>query len=402
MTHSLPLTTECPPPPPALQRTVSRPAAEWQPPKATRLKQLDILRAIAVLLVLGRNVFVNRMWYRAGWVGVDLFFVLSGFLISGLLFTEYQKYRRIDFARFFVRRGLKIYPAFYLLILITVLVGLGLRHPASFAEVASELFFYQNYAHGLWGHTWSLAVEEHFYILLPVCLLILSKRAAKGSNPFQILPRAFVPIALFILLLRIITYLTLPFRHQTHYNPTHLRVDSMYFGVVLSYYFHFQKDALRRFLRPRSHRIALALFSALLISPCIFLTFHSFFTLTFGFTFLYLGFGALLLLSLLGEFSLPGGLRRIGSRVGSGLARIGSYSYSIYLWHVPVAVWGLHRLHKIWPKKTGTVTDFVLYLIASIGVGIFMANLIEFPVLKLRDRLFPARNTNLTTALKGS
>ena len=201
---------------------------------------------------------------------------------------------------------------------------------------------------------------------------------------------------------RIVTCLMLSFRHQTHYNPTHLRVDSMYFGVVLSYYFHYQKDALRRFLQVRRHRIVLALISALLISPCVFLRFRSLFMLTFGLTFLYLGFGALLLLSLLGDLSLPGMWRRMGSRVGSGLAYICSYSYSIYLWHVPVAVWGPHRLHTIWPKKTGTVTDFVLYLIASIDVGIFMANLIEFPVLKLRDRLFPARNTSLTIALKRS
>ena len=55
----------------------------------------------------------SRFFSRVGWTGVDLFFVLSGFLISGLLFSEYKKRHAIDFKRFFIRRGLKIYPAFY-------------------------------------------------------------------------------------------------------------------------------------------------------------------------------------------------------------------------------------------------------------------------------------------------
>jgi peptidoglycan/LPS O-acetylase OafA/YrhL len=89
-----------------------------------RVRQLDILRAIAVLLVLGRHEHANALWRRCGWVGVDLFFVLSGFLISGLLFSEYKKRGRLDLPRFYIRRGLKIYPSFYVLILATFLVSM--------------------------------------------------------------------------------------------------------------------------------------------------------------------------------------------------------------------------------------------------------------------------------------
>src|SRR5450755_1719851 len=86
---------------------------------------LDALRTIAIFLVLGRHLYTfaaytaywwARAWLKIGWVGVDLFFVLSGFLVSGLLFTDYEKTGRIDFSRFYIRRGLKLWPAFYALI----------------------------------------------------------------------------------------------------------------------------------------------------------------------------------------------------------------------------------------------------------------------------------------------
>src|SRR5437667_23212 len=95
---------------------------------ARRSKELDCLRCVAVFLVLCRHLpdLPDSLWgpfrvpvhllYEAGWAGVDLFFVLSGFLISGLLFREHQQYRRIDFKQFLVRRGLKVYPSFYCLI----------------------------------------------------------------------------------------------------------------------------------------------------------------------------------------------------------------------------------------------------------------------------------------------
>lgn len=78
---------------------------------------LDLLRLVAILLVLGRhllpgyenNTFLS-IWRTGGWVGVDLFFVLSGFLVSGLLFEEYKKRGSLDLKRFLIRRGFKIYP----------------------------------------------------------------------------------------------------------------------------------------------------------------------------------------------------------------------------------------------------------------------------------------------------
>ena len=87
-----------------------------------RNNRLDVLRCVAVLLVLMNHGRVSEFFNRTGWAGVDFFFVLSGFLISGLLFGEHEKHGTINFKRFFIRRGLKIYPAFYVFLILTAMV----------------------------------------------------------------------------------------------------------------------------------------------------------------------------------------------------------------------------------------------------------------------------------------
>ena len=154
----------------------------------SRILVLDILRGCAVLLVIGRHQipfpegshpllkpFMDT-WLRGGWVGVDLFFVLSGFFVSGLLFREQQRYGTLSFRRFFVRRGFKIYPSFYLLILVTVIVAHALGQVVPRRRLWTELLYIQSYRFGLWDHTWSLAVEEHFYLLFPIFYLMLRRR----------------------------------------------------------------------------------------------------------------------------------------------------------------------------------------------------------------------------------
>ncbi len=86
-----------------------------------RNQAIDFLRGIAIFLTLFRHFGINIYLYKIGWVGVDLFFVLSGFWVSGLLFREYKKTTKINFIRFFVRRGLKIYPLFYSLYILLIL-----------------------------------------------------------------------------------------------------------------------------------------------------------------------------------------------------------------------------------------------------------------------------------------
>ena len=176
-----------------------------------RIKRLDILRCAAILLVLFHHTAVLPSIAKIGFVGVDLFFVLSGFLISGLLYKEYLKRGEISFSRFFIRRGLKIYPAFYVMLLVTFIAQLLAGKLSTWGAYAREILFVQDYKFGIWMHCWSLGVEEHFYILLPILLLLLIRFASDRANPFKSIPRAFLVVAVMCFVLRAATvYFTPP------------------------------------------------------------------------------------------------------------------------------------------------------------------------------------------------
>lgn len=371
-------------------------AAASRDAAAGRLVSLDILRAVAVLLVIGRHMdppssdslairSVLSGWLQGGWIGVDLFFVLSGFLISGLLFREYSERGNLRIGRFLVRRGLKIYPPFYALLLYTLVVrhlrGLGFPPMRPFL---GELLYLQNYLGGLWNHTWSLAVEEHFYLLLPLLLLALLRFARKGGPAFGRLPGIAVLILATCLLLRLLTAAWNPgYTHMGKLFPTHLRIDGLMFGVLLSWGHHMDPERFR--VRARQiGEVRLLVWGLLLLLPnFLFPLGRVQYLHTLGLTANLVGSGAILVAALLWEERRP---RRRGA-----LAYIGYYSYSIYLWHVPVAVHLMPWLGVPAVLPRGGVAAFLLYAATSCVAGILMAKLVEFPVLRLRDRLFPSR-----------
>jgi peptidoglycan/LPS O-acetylase OafA/YrhL len=350
-----------------------------------------VLRTLAVVLVIGRHFHLppevggqtlaalTNVWIRGGWVGVDLFFVLSGFLVSGLLFREYQERRAVRVGRFLVRRGLKIYPAFYLLLLVRVVqnglrTGWGTIDPRA---VVSEGLFVQNYGPSLFQHTWSLAVEEHFYLLCAGLIFFLSRRRTQ-LDPYRAIPTIFGGVAVFCLAARLLTGLTVPYDHVTHSFRTHLRLDALMFGVCLSYLYHFRRDRLTALLAGRT-RLAALLGLALIGPVFVFDLDKTFFIYTFGYSLTYLGSGLLVLSVVLSPLPETPLFRLI--------AGFGAYSYSIYLWHISTQtlIWGLLGrlgLSAHW----GLV--LAVYLSSSLVGGLLMAKLVELPVLRLRDRLF--------------
>jgi peptidoglycan/LPS O-acetylase OafA/YrhL len=360
-----------------------------------RNKRLDVLRCVAVLLVLARHAHATTFVNQAGWVGVDLFFVLSGFLISGLLFAEYKKRGAIDFKRFFIRRGLKIYPMFYLLLLFTVFGQLGLHHLSSIGRYLAEIFYVQNYFPGLWVQTWSLAVEEHFYILLPVFLLLLVRVSSDGANPFRAIPIAFVVVAAACLAFRIRTMTSVPPAQLTWpisgwaLTVTHERMDSLFFGVLLGYFYHFVPQRLQMF-DSRRNAVLFAIVAAALVSTSIFFRQTGRFMLTIGFTALYLGFGIILMLSLHLKGLLGGMAARVTEKIGSAFAYVGMYSYSIYIWHVAISSWLPGFIRRASGFRIDLRHSDLFYYVASLAFGIFMSRLIEYPILRIRDRIFPS------------
>jgi peptidoglycan/LPS O-acetylase OafA/YrhL len=310
-----------------------------------------------------------------GWIGVDLFFVISGYLVSGLLFRDYTKTGAIHIANFVTRRGFKIYPAYYLFVAITAIVfaANGVGFPAS--NIWHDLLFVQNYADGTYAHLWSLAVEEHFYIALPVGLWWLTKR--KCREPFSRLPIVCGGIGLLCLLMRTYLAFTQAPAFSTFATPTHVRIDSLTFGVLLSYLCEFRPAVIEKLLKLRWLVLVISL--ALLV-PSTVVPWEKFFTHTLGYSFLYLGFGGLRILALkctTGE-----------SWIVVGLSKIGLYSYTIYLVHVPVIRWvASHGMGSDGHYRTKLV--IVASMILSICFGALFAKIVEVPFLKLRDRLIP-------------
>jgi peptidoglycan/LPS O-acetylase OafA/YrhL len=359
-----------------------------------RLRQIDLLRALAVLLVLGRHMapcpadtsgflhHFTKIWFQGGWIGVDLFFVLSGFLVSGLLFREHEKFGQINIGHFLIRRGFKIYPSFWLLIAFTVIVQIWRTPDAPLRGLVPELLFVQNYFGGMWNHTWSLAVEEHFYFLLALVCWWCARRWP--TQPFRLIPAAFVVVAVLSLGLRLGMAAVYPYKNTTHVFPSHLRLDGLFFGVLLSYWFH--RDRAKFLLVARRFRYALAGLGVLLLTPAFCYSIRTTpFIYTYGLTLFYLGSGCLLVSAL--GWNVP------ATGLANGVAYIGSRSYSVYLWHMPVAAWGVDLVRPLFSSHDNWYLYASIYLWGSIAVGVGMALLAEFPILRIRDRLFPSRGT---------
>lgn len=359
-----------------------------------RIPQLDLLRAVAVLLVAGNhmvvsppgtNFYVSKIvsfWNRGGWVGVDLFFVLSGFLVSGLLFREYQKKGDLNFRRFLIRRGFKVYPSLWFLIAATLFAGIFTNINFYGLGLFGEIFFVQNYAGNLWEHTWTLAVEEHFYITLCVLFYWLLRNKKKADeNPFASIPRIFAFIAIACFVMRLLTVIVLPFSYERNIEPTHLRIDSLFFGVFISYFWHFKNLSENAFLK--RNRFPIAATGALLLLPAFVLELDANIWIgVFGLPMFYLGSGLLLVSVLKSDFS--------NSRFVKPFAYIGTFSYSIYLWNIPVQKF-LTKAIIDRDANYNWFLYFAVYISATLIVGIGMSKIIEYPFLRIRNRYFPSQ-----------
>lgn len=178
--------------------------------------RLDIqaLRALAVMLVLVFHAWPNAL--PAGYVGVDVFFVISGYLITGLLYRELAHQGRIDFARFYIRRFRRLMPAASVVILVTMLLSFLLepafRQPDTAMEGLASALYWQNWllasratdylaAENVLGpltHFWSLSIEEQFYLFWPLALLgagLVARSRGWGLRPIAITVIAALSLA---------------------------------------------------------------------------------------------------------------------------------------------------------------------------------------------------------------
>jgi peptidoglycan/LPS O-acetylase OafA/YrhL len=335
----------------------------------TRNQSLDALRGVAILLVLGSHFPYFRIWERVGWSGVYLFFVLSGFLVSGLLFDSYQKTGAVHVRRFIIRRGFKIWPSFYAYLFAVILLSVIAPNPPWRLFMNAGLFI-SNYASGgeyipFTRHIWSLCVEEHFYLVLPLLFWICTRfMGRRGLSAIGWICLISIPACLGLRVAMV--------RYGSPGPYTHVLIDNLFCGVGLAYLYRFKKSAFRMLSSNWSPIV-----SAFLLIPIFVWDANSTFIWTVGLTCAALAFSLILAWAIdrwpTSEYA---------SRPLSALARIGFYSYGIYLWHM-VAQFAIGT-------SFGTgLAAFCTYLLVALILGIMMSQNTEQPFLKLRDRLFP-------------
>ena len=204
---------------------------------------LDFLRALAILVVVIYHAGImgfplpGRV-HRWGWIGVDLFFVLSGYLIGGQLLAELARKNRLNLSRFYARRALRILPAYLAILTIYFLLPSWREYPDMAQPLWKFLVSLQNIAlHGgtAFSHAWSLAVEDQFYLALPFILLVVLWR-----------PRAAIILSCVILVGGVLLRALLAWQNATVtgisfrgfqawiYYPTWTRLDPLVFGVMIA------------------------------------------------------------------------------------------------------------------------------------------------------------------------
>ncbi len=346
-----------------------------------RQSEIDFLRGLAVFLVLMRHYQYIPFLQNVGWIGVDLFFVISGFLISGLLFKEYKTTGTIKPLQFLIRRGFKIYPLFYLFLLTGILWKYYHAENISILGLSGEIFFLQNYLGHLWNHTWSLAVEEHFYLLLAAGLYITSiKYKTDDTRLFNFL---FIGIATACLILRLVNNYDNLSNENLIY--THLRIDSLFAGVWLSHWYNFKFEKLKEFARNNKLILIFIFLTGMSFIPFLDIK-NSYFIRTLGFTWIFTGFAALLLFALFTDIQRYVNRFYISSCLYKFTCTLGLYSYSIYIIHTHTSA-----LVKNWRinYNLSENTSFLIYFAGTFAAGLLLSKMIEFPVLQIRDKLFP-------------
>lgn len=381
---------------------------------------LDFLRGVAILLVFGRHLELQRpggfvgalseIWFKIGWLGVDLFFVLSGFLIGGLLLTELQQCGKINIGRFLVRRGLKIYPAYFVflgyLILMPVAKGMMRGEDAAglfqseFASYWPTLVFLQNYVgHSPAGHLWTLAVEEHFYLILP---FVIAGLAAFGRGRW-IVPVAVAALPICLLLRCLSVWSNDPY--SSTLSATHLRLDALMFGVAIRGVAQWSGNF---FQSMRAWRPWLVLFGIACWIPHVFVEPTNVFVKTIGLTGTFLGSAAFLVAVYNTKKNDFGRWASGVSLIASFVAWIGVYSYTIYLWHVTAMGFMERQVGATMTSwfsgspSASWLLSTILVCAGAVVAGVLISKIVEWPVLRFRDRFFPSRTASLPITSKQS
>jgi peptidoglycan/LPS O-acetylase OafA/YrhL len=306
-----------------------------QPVKEKRMPELDGLRGVAILAVVIAHYFGEVPhgvpFLTAGWLGVELFFVLSGFLIGGILMDNRSSPQ--FFSTFYIRRAFRIVPIYYIVLAVVLLSSAALRNAhAAWVPPSMPPWLYFTYVQniamsasgtldGFWLlPTWTLAVEEQFYLLLPLLVFLVPKRYVVALSLFAIVTG---PV------LRGLVFIAAHGQAAAAYSLLPCRWDALFLGVLAAYLY--REPAVLRNLLQRNALQWAALAGAWGVLFCA-IADRMYGVKLFdvlGYSFAALCFAGILLMAVSG---LPV-RRRFENRM---LGTLGRISYGLYLIHQPV------------------------------------------------------------------
>lgn len=343
--------------------------------RSTRIPSLDGLRAISIGMVITSHVIgtqnfilfdevVGKQLEYLGMLGVRVFFVISGYLISSLLLHELDTTKHIHLTRFYFRRTFRIFPPYYFLILVVVLlqaVGWVTLVPGDVIHAITYTVNYHPERSWYLGHAWSLSVEEQFYLLWPATLLLTGRRRGLWIAFAVILICPIIRLGYYYFLPSLIRY-EVGYRFETV-------ADSIAAGCALA-------GMHEWFKRQRLYHIILYSKFFVLI-PIIILCASALnprlrLSLLFGVTIQNIGIAACIAWCVTRYSGKIGGL--LNSKL---MVFLGVMSYSIYLW----------QQLFLNPFSTSMTSRFPLNLVLVGAASLVSYYLIERPSLRIRHRL---------------
>ena len=358
--------------------------------KSKYLPSIDSLRALAVLAVIIYHVDVNYL--PGGFLGVDLFFVLSGYLISSLIIKEYKKTGSLNLYNFYIRRARRLLPAVYFMITVVLVVMVmfngvllkkshldaifGYIYSSNWWYIFHKLDYFDSFgSQSPFKHLWSLAIEEQFYMIFPLLFLLINRKK-KDKDGFYKLNRNFLYVILGVILVSLIAHIILFDINNISriYFGTDTRAFSLLVGAVGAILY--PMDKLNTKITPQENLLysVVSLISiAALITIMIYTSEYN--------TWLYRG--GFLLVAILGIIIIisSGKQHTVMAKLLSfkPVVFIGKISYSLYLWHFPVLV----LTTPVSEIGKPNIFFVVLRVILTFILAIISYALVETPIRKL-------------------
>ncbi len=357
------------------------------------IKELDGLRAFAILSVITTHWFPKESVFYAVSTTIaapNIFFTISGFLITVILFKDCEKAREAQsskllvFRNFFLKRSLRILPAYYIVVIADYLIS-----KRSIQEYTCYLNYTSNFAHYYnqkWGplpHLWSMAVEQQFYLIWPLVILLV---------PSQY----FLHVIILFISIGVYSQLVIPLNDFLFVLPQTC-FDALGFGALLAWVLIYKPEVLNKLFKVLSGLACICL--VIIVCEAVFGKFFFLYSRTLI---------SIITTWIILYFVLKGdtGNTKIGSIFNNkGLVWMGKMSYGIYLYHFSVISYGFilfSRINKYLPVTTESLKYIYIAecFVVLLGISWISLKYVELPISRLKSR-FKIKNPDLLPTLAG-